>query len=56
MHKIRAMEKAQDAAKFLVDYALRKGSQDNVTVIVVRFRDVPEDAKNAPAVESDDEL
>ena len=44
MKKVRAIEDPQEASKFLVDYALRKGSQDNVTVLVVRFQHVPSDA------------
>jgi serine/threonine protein phosphatase PrpC len=40
------MTDSQEASKFLVDYALKKGSQDNVTVIVVRFTSVPEGVTN----------
>jgi protein phosphatase PTC1 len=49
VNKIRAMDNPQAASKFLVDYALQHGSQDNVTVIVVRLQPVSEEARNASA-------
>jgi serine/threonine protein phosphatase PrpC len=48
------MDNAQEASKFLVDYALRKGSQDNVTVLVIRLRSVPEDVLASATEDSSD--
>jgi len=45
IRKVRSMESSQEASQFLVDYALRKGSQDNVTVLVVRLSPVPDEAR-----------
>jgi serine/threonine protein phosphatase PrpC len=41
------MDDPQAASKTLVEYALSHGSQDNVTVIVIRLRPVPDEARNA---------
>jgi serine/threonine protein phosphatase PrpC len=49
------MDDAEAASKFLVDYAIRKGSQDNVSVIVVRLQPVPEEARGQEPSESEDE-
>jgi serine/threonine protein phosphatase PrpC len=50
------MTDAQEASKFLVDYALKKGSQDNVTAIVVRFLPVPEGVTHEEESGPEDEL
>lgn len=50
------MEDAQAASQFLVEYALRKGSQDNVTCIVVRLQGVPEGVQGQTASGSDEEM
>ncbi|KAI0369148.1 protein serine/threonine phosphatase 2C [Pilatotrama ljubarskyi] len=44
VHVVRDFDDPQDAAEELLQYAYLRQSRDNVTVVVVRFREPPEDA------------
>ena len=42
---VRAVSDPRQAAEELLDYAYKNYSTDNVTVLVVRFRDPPESVR-----------
>ncbi|EIN12062.1 PP2C-domain-containing protein [Punctularia strigosozonata HHB-11173 SS5] len=52
VNKARAIANPEEASRALVDWALSKGTQDNVTVLVIRFKDSPIDANSLASTQS----